>query len=57
MLLLPLITGTLGAVTGATLMKRRGGNKKDMGQYAADYGIFFAVIGLFIAIFIARASV
>lgn len=57
MLLLPLITGAIGAVIGAMLMRKRGGNKKDMGQYAAGYGILFCVIGLFIAIFLARQAV
>ena len=54
MLLAPLITGALGALIGASIVRKRGGNKKDMGQYAAGYGILFCIIGLFIAIFLAR---
>lgn len=57
MLLAPLITGAIGAVIGASIVRKRGGNKKDMGQYAAGYGILFCVIGLFIAIFLARLAV
>ena len=49
-----LIGAALGALTGGTIVARRGGNKKDIGQYAVGYGILFGFITLFIAIFIAR---
>jgi len=37
----------LGAILGASTAKRRGGNRLDMAQYAAGYGIAFALLGLF----------
>ncbi|MFT7059779.1 MAG: hypothetical protein ACJASV_002292 [Pseudorhodobacter sp.] len=45
---------TLGAIIGATTAKRRGGKTLDAAQYAAAYGIAFALIGLFLTIFIER---
>ncbi len=50
----PLIGLAIGALTGATVAKRRGGNGLDMAQYAAGFGILFALIGLFVAIILAR---
>lgn len=44
----------LGALFGAFKSKRQGGNGKDMAQYAAGFGILFAVLGLFLAILLAR---
>ncbi len=52
-----LIGAAIGAITGGALMARRGGNKKDIGQYAVGFAIFFGFIALFISIFIARQAV
>ena len=38
------------------MAKRKGGNRLDMAQYAAVFAIFFGLIGLFVAIFLARAA-
>ncbi len=46
----------LGASWGAFLAKRREGTRADMAQYAAGFGIAFALLGLFLTIFIARMS-
>lgn len=46
----------LGILFGASLAKRRKGKAKDMLQYAAAYAILFSIIGLFITIFVHRAS-
>ncbi|WP_202909561.1 hypothetical protein [Alkalilacustris brevis] len=35
-----------GALWGAIHAKRRGGNRMDMAQYAAVYGIIFGLLGL-----------
>ena len=43
-----------GAALGALTAKRRGGKRADMAQYAAGYGIAFAVLGMFATIFIER---
>ncbi|MBD3677062.1 MAG: hypothetical protein HUJ27_01515 [Rhodobacteraceae bacterium] len=44
----------IGAIWGATLARRRKGNRLDMAQYAAGYGIAFAIAGLFLTIFVER---
>lgn len=53
----PLIGLAFGAVIGATVARRKGGNGLDMAQYAAGFGILFALIGLFVAIILARNAV
>ncbi|NNK77675.1 MAG: hypothetical protein HKP40_03085 [Litoreibacter sp.] len=52
----PLIGLVLGALTGAFLARKRGGSRLDMAQYGAGFAILFGVIGLFIAIFLARGA-
>jgi hypothetical protein len=42
----------LGVVVGAATALRRGGRKLDALQYAAVFGIIFALIGLFIDIYL-----
>ena len=44
----------LGAILGAAIALRRGGRKLDALQYGAGYGICFALIGLFLTLFIDR---
>lgn len=44
----------LGAVIGATTALRRGGRRLDALQYAAGFGITFALAGLFLTIFLER---
>jgi hypothetical protein len=46
--------GIAGALIGALTAKRRGGNRLDMAQYAAGYGIALALLGLFATIFLER---
>jgi hypothetical protein len=35
-----------GAIWGALHARKQGGNRKDMAQYAAVYGIVFGLLGL-----------
>ena len=49
-----IVLGLLGAVIGGTTAKKRGGNRKDIGQYAAGYFIAFALLGFVLTIFIDR---
>lgn len=50
------IAGALvGAVLGAVLARKRGGNRLDMLQYAAGFAILLAVAGLFLTILIERS--
>ena len=53
----PLIGMLIGALLGAVVAKRKGGNRLDMAQYAGGFAIIFGLIGLFIAIYLARAAV
>jgi hypothetical protein len=46
----------LGALIGYIRATQRGGNLFDRLQYAGAHAIFFAIIGLFISIFILRMS-
>ncbi len=46
-----------GAVLGALTARRRGGNRLDMAQYVGSFAILFALIGLFVGIFIMRVQV
>jgi len=46
----------LGALYGAVQARRRGGNGFDMAQYAAGYGIAFALVGVFATIIIGRMT-
>ncbi len=52
-----LIGAVLGALWGGALARRRGGKKADMAQYAAGFGILFALVGLIFTLVIHRAFV
>lgn len=52
-----LIGAFIGALTGGTIVGRRGGNKKDIAQYAAGYAVFFGFIAMFAWIFMLRQAV
>ena len=49
-----IISGVIGAVLGALTAKRRKGNRLDMAQYAAGFGIAFMILGLFLTILLGR---
>ena len=53
----PLIGMVFGALLGAVVAKRKGGNRLDMAQYAGGFAIIFGLVGLFVAIYLARAAV
>ncbi len=44
----------IGIVLGVLSAKRRDGNRLDMAQYGAGYGIAFAIIGLFVTLLVER---
>lgn len=52
-----LLGALLGALTGGTIAKRRGGKKPDILQYAVIYAMIFAILGLFITLIIHRFSI
>ncbi|WP_168201276.1 hypothetical protein [Qingshengfaniella alkalisoli] len=45
----------LGAIWGGFLARRRKGSKLDIAQYAVGFAIAFALLGLFISVFLARS--
>lgn len=55
MIVLAAIIG--GAILGALLARKRGGNRLDMLQYATGFAIAFALLGLFASIILARILV
>ena len=46
----------LGGAYGGWLAKRREGKPADIAQYAAGFGIAFALLGLFLTIFLERLA-
>ena len=52
-----LLLGIIGALFGARTAKKRNGTRADVAQYAAVYGIFFALIGLIFTIILDRSLV
>ena len=45
-----ILFGLMGALFGAHTAKKRNGKRADIAQYAAGYGICFALIGLIFTI-------
>lgn len=43
-----------GGIWGARVARKRGGNRLDMAQYGAGYGIALAIVGLVLTIVIDR---
>ena len=43
-----------GAIWGGLLARKRRGKPADIAQYAAGYGIAFALLGLLVTIFLER---
>ena len=52
-----LLCGLIGAFLGARQAKKRKGTSADIVQYAAGYGIFFALIGLVITVILDRSVI
>lgn len=50
----PVIGIIFGAIFGAFVAKRKGGKGLDMAQYAGSFAILFGLVGLFLAIYLAR---
>jgi hypothetical protein len=47
----------VGALIGGLTARRRQGNGKDIAQYAAGYGIAFALLGLILTILLDRTLI
>ena len=52
-----LLSGLFGAILGAAIARKRRGKGLDMAQYAACYGILFALIGLILTIIVDRTVI
>lgn len=50
-----IILGLIGACIGGFTANKRGGNRKDMAQYAAGYGLAFVMVGMVITVLVDRA--
>ena len=46
----------IGVIFGAATARRRKGNRLDMAQYAAAYGIAFMLLGVFATLLIERLA-
>lgn len=47
----------IGAAFGAITARKRGGDRADMAQYGAGYGIALGLAGLIVTVIIHRAAV
>jgi len=52
-----LLLGLVGAIYGGMTARRRKGRAADIAQYAAGYGIFFTLLGLFLTIIADRTII
>lgn len=50
-----ILSGLTGALIGGFTAKKRRGNRKDIAQYAAGYGMAFTLVGLVVTVLIDRA--
>ena len=46
--------GLLGALIGGFTANKRGGNRKDIAQYAAGYGLAFLIVGMPLTVLVHR---
>ena len=51
-----LVSALLGILLGLRNARRRSGNRLDMLQYAAGYGIAFALLGVFVTLAVDRLA-
>ena len=49
-----IVLAIAGVLIGGFTAKKRGGNRKDIAQYAAGYGIAFLIVGLIATVLIDR---
>lgn len=52
--MIAIVSALIGGLFGYIRAKRRGGNRLDLLQFAAVHALIFAILGLFITIFIER---
>lgn len=52
--MIPLLALVAGAALGALIARGQGGNRLDMAQYAAGFGIACGLLGVFLALLLGR---
>ena len=50
------VLGILGAILGGMKARKRGGNRKDMAQYGAGYGMAFLICGMILTVIVDRVA-
>jgi Na+-driven multidrug efflux pump len=45
----------IGAAIGGVTARKRGGNRKDIAQYAVGYALAFTIVGMILTIILDRA--
>lgn len=51
-----LVAALLGAITGGTIAKKRGGQRLDIIQYVGIYALIFSLAGFVLTLLIHRAA-
>ncbi|UWR20925.1 apolipoprotein acyltransferase [Sulfitobacter sp. S190] len=46
----------IGAIYGGLTARKRKGNRKDVAQYAAGFGLAFMIVGMFLTVIIDRVA-
>ncbi|MFK7835553.1 MAG: apolipoprotein acyltransferase [Sulfitobacter sp.] len=49
-----IVLGVLGALVGGFTARKRSGNRKDIGQYAAGYAMAFMIVGMVLTVLVDR---
>lgn len=49
-----IILGIIGAILGGFTARKRGGNRKDIAQYAAGYAMAFMIVGMVLTVVVDR---
>jgi len=49
-----IVLAIVGACIGGFTAKKRGGNRKDIAQYAAGYGFAFMIVGMPLTVLVHR---
>ncbi|WP_333683653.1 apolipoprotein acyltransferase [Pontibaca methylaminivorans] len=49
-----ILFAAFGALIGGVTARRRGGNRLDIAQYAAGYGLAFMILGMIVALVLDR---
>lgn len=49
-----IVLGIAGALLGGFTARKRGGNRKDIAQYAAGYSMAFIIVGMVLTVILDR---